>query len=78
MRSLPARGCWIKFIDGSHQMVLGESEDIAKPADASLGSKTICSRLLSNNVLRKKKDVHTLMKADCRGECCPENNCYCC
>ena len=45
-RSLPASDCWIKFVDGFDWLVLGESEDMAKPADATLGCKTRCAKLL--------------------------------
>lgn len=45
-RSLPVNDRWIKFVNGSGQVVLGESEDMAKLADATLGRKTRCRKLL--------------------------------
>ena len=67
MRSLPDGGCWIKLdyrwlwsIDGlDHRWlwsddIVGESEDMAKPADVLLDSKTRCRRLLSNYVFKKR------------------------
>lgn len=41
-------------IDGSGRMIVGESEDMAKPADVLLDSKTRCRRLLSNYVFKKR------------------------